>query len=84
MADHVKSVKGLWFLGKPLTIFVPSIPVNAKHVFGLREARKVFEGVLAARTATVTSTPQSNRFNEPKQSFCTCVLYGGKVFFLFA
>ena len=28
-------------------------------------------------TATATTTPQNNRFNERKQSLCTCVLHFG-------
>ena len=31
----------------------------------------------ATTTATTTTTPQNNRFNEQKQSLCTCVLYFG-------
>ena len=31
----------------------------------------------ATMTATATATPQNNRFNEEKQSLCTCVLNFG-------
>ena len=33
--------------------------------------------IIKTTTATATATPQNNRFNDQKQSLCTCVLHFG-------
>ena len=37
----------------------------------------VFRELNATSTATATKTPQNNRFNEQRQTLCTCVLNFG-------